>query len=247
MEWSDEGIVLAARRHGEGSTIVEIMTRGHGRHAGLVRGGTGRRMRGTLEPGNEVAVRWNARLPEHLGNFTVELLRPRTAEMIADPLRLAGLSSVCALAQVTLPEREAHGAVYEGLLVLLDAIPATDFWPAIMVRWELGLLEDLGFGLDLARCAATGTTDDLIYVSPRTGRAVSRDAGLPYHDRLLGLPAFLLGSQAGPAGLENIERGLDLTGFFLARHVLEPHGKKMPPARHRLRDRLQKRARSTGT
>ena len=240
MEWSDQGIILSARPHGESSVIVETLTRGHGRHAGLVRGGASRRMRGTLEPGNEVAVRWSARLAEHLGNFTIELTRPRAAEMISDPLCLAGLSAVCALAQMTLPEREPHASVFDGLLVLLDAMGATEFWPALLVRWELGLLDELGFGLDLSKCAATGGLDDLVYVSPRTGRAVSREAGATYHDRLLPLPAFLLGTQAGPAAAVNIEQGLDLTGFFLSRHVLEPHGRKMPPARYRFRDRLKK-------
>ena len=174
MEWSDHGIILSARPHGESSVIVEALTRAHGRHAGLVRGGASRRMRGTLEPGNEVAVHWSARLAEHLGNFTIELTRPRAAEMISNPLSLAGLSAVCAMAQMTLPEREPHASIFEGLLVLLDAMGATEFWPALLARWELGLLDELGFGLDLSRCAATGALDDLVYVSPRTGRAVSR-------------------------------------------------------------------------
>lgn len=238
MEWVDDAIVLAARRHGEQGVIVEALTRSHGRHAGLVRFGVSRRLRGVLEPGNEINLRWRSRLSEHLGNYTVEPVRARAAAVIHDPVRLAGLTSACAVALQALPEREPHGPVYDGMLALLDAIETVDLWPAALARWELGVLEELGFGLDLSKCAATGRIEDLIYVSPRTGRAVSREPGLPYQDRLLPLPAFLLGAQmqARPADLL---AALDLTGFFLARHVLEPHGWPMPPARSRLRERLK--------
>ncbi len=238
MEWTDDAIILSARRHGERGVIVDALTRGHGRHAGLVRYGTSRQLRGVLEPGNEISVRWRARLSEHLGNYSVEPVRARAAAVMRDPLRLAGLTSACAVAQQVLPEREPHGAIYDGMRAMLDAIERIEMWPAALVRWELGVLEELGFGLDLSKCAATGAIDDLIYVSPRTGRAVGRLPGLPYHERLMPLPAFLLGAQM-QALPSDIVAGLELTGFFLARHVLEPHGKPMPAARGRLRERLK--------
>jgi len=238
MEWVDDAIILATRRHGERGVVVDALTSKHGRHAGLVRYGASRQMRGILEPGNEVSVRWRARLPEQLGQYMVEPVRARAAAVMRDPLRLAGLSSACAIAQQVLPEREPHGPVYEGMRAMLDAIEKIEMWPAALVRWELGLLEELGFGLDLSRCAATGAIEDLIYVSPRTGRAVGRMPGLPYQERLMPLPAFLLGAQM-QAQLGDIIDGLDLTGFFLARHVLEPHGKPMPAARSRLCERLK--------
>lgn len=238
MEWTDDAIILSARKHGESSVIVEALTRHHGRHAGLVRGGAGRRMRGVLEPGNEVNLRWRARLAGHLGNYTVELMRPRASHLIADPLRLAGLSSACALAQLSLPEREPHTPVFDGLLALLDAMQVAELWPAAMVRWELGLLAELGFGLDLSTCAATGVNEDLAFVSPRSGRAVSRAAAQPYLRRMLALPLFLLGPKTG-ASMQEILDGFALTGFFIGRHVMQPHGRKMPPARERFCDRLK--------
>lgn len=238
MEWTDDAIILSARKHGERAVIVDALTRRHGRHAGLVRGGAGRRMRGVLEPGNEVDLRWRARLDGHLGNFSVELQRPRASQMMADPLRLAGLSAVCALTQTCLPEREPHTPVFEGFRALLDAMLTAELWPAVMVRFELGLLAELGFGLDLGVCAATGASEDLVFVSPRSGRAVSGAAGRPYARRLLALPAFLLSPEAG-AGLQEITDGFALTGFFLGRHVMQPHGRKMPPARERFCERLK--------
>ncbi|MGK2870708.1 MAG: DNA repair protein RecO [Alphaproteobacteria bacterium] len=238
MDWDDDAIILSVRRHGERGVIVDALTSRYGRHAGLVRYGASKQMRGVLEPGNEVNIRWRARLSEHLGNYTVELVRARAAAVMRDPLRLAGLTSACAMAQQVLPEREPHGPVFEGMRAMLDAIENIEMWPAALVRWELGMLEELGFGLDLSKCAATGAIDDLIYVSPRTGRAVGRAPGLPYRERLMPLPGFLLGAQllARPA---DILAGLNLTGFFLARHLLEPHRKPMPPARSRLCDRLK--------
>ena len=238
MEWVDDAIILSARPYGERGVIVDALTSRHGRHAGLVRHGASKQMRGVLEPGNEVSVKWRARLQEHLGNYSVEPVRARAAAVMRDPLRLSGLTSACAVAQQVLPEREPHGAVYEGMRALLDAIEMIEMWPAALIRWELGVLEELGFGLDLRKCAVTGATDDLIYVSPRTGRAVSRVTGQPYHERLLTLPAFLLGAQM-QAQSADIMAGLDLTGFFLARHVLEPHAKAMPAARGRLCERLK--------
>ena len=247
MQWSDTGIVLSARKHGESSAIVSLLTRDHGRHPGLVRGGSGRRKRGVLQPGNEIAATWRARLSEHLGSYTVELTKARPAAFLDDPLRLAGLSAACAVAEVALPEREAHPAAFVGLTTLLGALDQ-DVWPAIYVQWELNLLGDLGFGLDLSSCAATGATDNLIYVSPRTGRAVSGEAGVAYHSRLLPLPRFLAPAGRGPTvwSWADIDDGLALAGYFFERHVFAAHEGTVPAARRRLADRIAGKASTSG-
>ncbi|MGE0096498.1 MAG: DNA repair protein RecO [Alphaproteobacteria bacterium] len=238
MEWSDDGIVLSARKHGESAAIAVLLTREHGRYAGLVHGGSSRRMHGMLEPGNRVRVTWRARLDEHLGSFSspFDLVSNVSASLLDDPLRLTALQAICAVAEAALPEREKHKDVFLGLLGLLDALSG-ESWAAGYVRWELALLADLGFGLDLSACAATGSNDNLTYVSPKSGRAVSASAGEPYRDRLLSLPGFLLREQHVP-GVGEVAAGLALTGYFLDRHVLEPHGKTLPLARGRLVDRL---------
>jgi DNA repair protein RecO (recombination protein O) len=191
-----------------------------------------------LQPGNSLHITWRARLNEHLGSFHAEPLRVRAGAVLERRDALIGLNAFAAMAGAVLPEREAHVGVYGAAEVLLDAIAERDFaaWAPLYIRWEAGLLEELGFGLDLSRCAATGSTDDLIYVSPRSGRAVSREAGEPYADRLLKLPAFLLGSQnAGPSASEMLD-GLKLTANFLLERVLQPHGKDLPQARIRLQE-----------
>ena len=193
-------------------------------------------MRGVLEPGNRVHVRWRARLEEHLGSFECDMVANISAGLLDDPLRLSALQALCAVAEAALPERERHAAIYAGMLDLLHALGG-DAWPGRYVRWELALLADLGFGLNLSACAATGSNDDLTYVSPKSGRAVSASAGEPYRDRLLSLPGFLLREQQIP-GVGEVAVGLALTGYFLDRHVLEPHGKALPLARGRLVDRL---------
>lgn len=240
MEWTDEAIVLAARPHGESAAVAILLTRDHGRHAGLVRGGLSGRGRGALQPGNLVLATWRARLAEHLGAFSLELAGSHAAELFDDPLRLAGLAAACAVAERGLPEREPHPRVFAGLAALIDAMrdPSLgDLWVAAYVRWELGLLADLGFGLDLAACAATGTNDDLAYVSPRTGRAVSLSAGEPYRDRLLALPDFLVGRGGGDG--EDLAKGLALTGHFLERHVYHTQGEESPAARGRFVSRFR--------
>ena len=233
MQWSDVAIVLSAVKHGEGAVIVNLLTREHGRHAGLVRGGAGRRARGVLQPGNQVTATWRARLSEHLGTLVCELDKARAAALMDDASRLAGMRSVCALAEACLPERAPHREVFESTVALLDAIAASPGWRVGYVRWELNLLADLGFGLDLSACAATGATEDLTYVSPRTGRAVSSEAARPYRDRLLELPRFLVDA-AATEDAADAEAGLPLTGFFLERSALAPHNAKLPRARARL-------------
>ena len=238
MEWSDDAIVLSLRAHGESSGILEALTRDHGRHLGLVRGGGASKGRAMLQPGNRVKLTWRARLSEHLGVYTVELALARASDMFERRAALCGLNALSAVAAAVLPEREPHQGAYDGADALLDAMVAHEFadWARLFVHWEIGLLNELGFGLDLARCAASGTADDLIYVSPRTGRAVSREAGEPYRDRLLALPAFLLGRQAGEASPADLLAGLQLTAHFLDRWVLTPHDKTVPEARVRLTD-----------
>ncbi|HEY2008113.1 MAG TPA: DNA repair protein RecO [Rhizomicrobium sp.] len=236
MEWSDDAIVLSSRPHGETGAILELLTRDHGRHAGLVRGGASRRVKPTLQPGNSVHIQWRARLEEHLGSFTCELARARAGELMDSRERLAGLNAFTAITNAAMPEREAHAPVFLGGEVLLDAMVAEDalHWMTLYIRWEVGLLEALGFGLDLSECAATGVTSDLAYVSPRSGRAVSRDGAGIYAARLFALPAFLLDTAADEPNQQDIAAGLALTGHFLLERVLIPHGKEMPPARLRL-------------
>jgi DNA repair protein RecO (recombination protein O) len=236
MEWRDEGVVIGVRAHGETSAIAEILTAEHGRCLGIVRGGRGRQMRPILQPGNLIMATWRARLEEHLGTFQIEPLSLKAGFILAHPLRLAGLSSLMALAQL-LPEREPHPKLYHAAHVVMSSFEDDAVWPALFVRWEMGLLDELGFGMDLSKCAATGSVEDLQYVSPRTGRAVSGGAGLLYKDKLLSLPAFLRGESVVAAG--DVLAGLKLTGYFLERHVLEPRAIAMPAARQWLTDGLK--------
>lgn len=236
MEWTDEAIVLGAQRHGDSHAVLSVLSREHGRHSGFVRGT--RRLAGALQPGNSVRVTWRGRLADHLGSYTVEPVSDRAVAVMEDRLTLAALSSACAVASGALPERECHTPVYESFHVLLDSLVSGDVWPALYVRWEVGLLQDLGFGLDLSKCAVTGERDDLTHVSPRTGRAVSAGAAAPYRGRLFELPAFLLGRQAGRLTRHDVLAGLKLSGFFLERRLFAPHDKPLPPARTRLADLL---------
>jgi DNA repair protein RecO (recombination protein O) len=232
MDWSDEGIFLSAKPLGEASAVAEIFTLGYGRHLGLVRGGRSRRMRPLLQPGNLLRVTWRARLAEHLGGFNVELIEAHAARVLDDKLALAAIGSLTGLARL-LPERDPHPALYAATLHILSGFDVPSAWPADLARWELQLLQELGFGLDLGECAATGAETDLAYVSPRSGRAVSREAGEPYGGKLLVLPAFLL-DKAAPASTGDVISGLTLTGYFLERDVLAPHGLALPQARERL-------------
>ncbi len=236
MQWQDEGVVLAARRHGESSAVISVFTPTRGRHAGLVRGGASRRARSVYEPGNRLRVTWRARLAEQLGSFSAELETTVAARLLDDPDRLAGLGSACALLEATLPERDPHPILYNMFSELIDILPENEGWLERYVRFELNLLAELGFGLDLAACAVTGATTDLVYVSPRTGRAVSRAGAGVWADRLLPLPGFLLGE--APADPAQIRAGLRLTGAFLRRHLFDASERPMPSARERLVRRL---------
>lgn len=231
MEWVDEGIVLGVRRHGEANAILEVMTRDHGRHLGLVRGGAGARMRPVLQPGNVVGLTWRARLDEHLGHYVVEGLRLRGADFMTSAHAAFGVTHVAALCRL-LPERDPHEIVLDMLTAILDHLDHRALAAALVARFELLLLAELGFGLDLEECAATGERAELIYVSPKSGRAVSRAAGEPWRDRMLRLPAFLRDDHEGdePA-VDEIADAFALTGFFLERHVLVPRGQVMHDAR----------------
>jgi len=231
MQWTDEGLVLGTRPHGESSVVLEVLTRDHGRHLGLVRGGRSRRMQPILQIGNSVQLNWRARLDEHLGMFSVEPLRMRAAALMESALAVHGVQLFAALVRL-LPERDPHQRFFIAGEVILQSFADPALCGELMVRLELETLNDLGFGLDLTRCAATGGTADLVYVSPKSGRAVSEIAGRPYHGKLLALPAFLAERvRAGGPNPEALRLAYDLTGFFLLKNVYEPRGIKMPDVR----------------
>ena len=241
MSFIDQGIILDRRPHGETHAIVDIFTENYGRRAGLVYGGQGRRMGALLQPGNEVKADWKGRTDDSLGHFSLEMVRARAAEMMQERLSLAGLTAACVLAHACLPEREAHKPSYAAMIVLLDNLDHVELWPALMARWELGLLAELGFGLTLDRCASTGATEDLIYVSPRSASAVSREAGEPYKDRMLPLPAFLRDGSA-EASLSDALMALETTGFFIETRILHLADRELPEARMRVLELLKQQA-----
>jgi len=239
MEWRDQGIVLARRHHGESASIVSLLTRDHRRHLGLVRGGPGPRAAGLYQQGNLVGAVWRGRLAEHLGSYACEPMQSFAARVMDDPLRLAALMSACAIVEAALPEREPHRSLHDATIELLNSLEGEN-WAANYVRWECRCLADLGFGLDLSRCAVTGEDNDLVYISPRSGRAVSREAGRPYADRLFPLPEFLRGAGEGTATMASILAGLEVTGHFLERNVLAAGDRAMPRPRTQLVDRLRR-------
>ena len=233
ITWQDEAALLAVRPFGEISVIIEVFSADHGRHAGVVRGGTSRKIAPHLQPGAQLAVTWKARLDEHLGSFTIEPIRSRAAAAMGDRLALAGLNAVCALLALALPEREPHPRLYDWTVKLLDLLGQGDLWPLAYLRWEQALLDEMGFGLDLTACAATGRTEDLIFVSPKSGRAVSRGGAGDWAERMLPLPPVLAGQ--GEASHGEIVRALGTTGYFIEHRLLASLGdKQMPAARARL-------------
>jgi DNA repair protein RecO (recombination protein O) len=232
MEWHDEGVLIGVKPYGESSVIAEVMTRLHGRHMGIVRSGRSKNMRSLLQAGNQMACHWRARLEDHLGQYTLEATKMRAATIMQSAFALHGLNLACCLLRL-LPERDPHAAIYEHVTSILDHIDLPEVAPALLVRLEVAVLSDLGFGLDLARCAVSGTTDDLVYVSPKSGRAVSRSAGQPWHDKLLALPAFMRGD-ASSISAADITAAFVLTGHFLQRDVFAPRGLSMPDARRAL-------------
>ena len=236
MDWRDQGIILSTRKHGETSVILEVFTPMQGRHAGVVRGGISRKMTPILQPGGQVDLHWRARLEEHIGSFSVEPLRSR-ADALSDRLALAGLNAVTALLSFALPEREPHEALYARTEPLLDLLGQNDLWPLAYLRWEMALLEDLGYGLDLESCAVTGTTENLIYISPKSGRAVSKQGAGDWADRLLPLVPCLKGQ--GDSGDQAILEALHVTGYFLEHKLAASLGNRpLPEARARFVDRF---------
>ncbi|MGV3579745.1 DNA repair protein RecO [Brevundimonas sp.] len=242
MEFHEEAFVLSARAHGDTGVVADLLTETHGRHAAYVAGGASRRMKPFLQPGARVIADYRARTSDHLGSARLEPVGEGPSALFDDSLALTGLAAAAAVAQGALPEREPHPGAFLAFEALMTVFPIPSVWPAVYVRFEAGLLDDLGFGLDLSSCAATGTMDDLVWVSPRTGRAVSREAGAPYADKLLKLPPFMLGAQAGLSD-GDVGAGLDLTGHFLEQFVFHPQNKPIPPARVWLMDKLREAGR----
>lgn len=238
MEWREEGVLLTARRHGENAAIIEVFTPKHGRHAGIVRGGASRKMTPVLQPGSQIDVTWRARLEDHLGSFTVEPVKSR-AHLMSDRKALAGLNAMSALLIFALPERETHKALYDQTLTVLEMMEDGPYWPLAYLRWELSLLDETGFGLDLATCAVTDSKDDLVYVSPKSGRAVSKGAAGEWAKRMLPLSPALVGASDGNAS--DLIDGFRTTGHFLTHGLAASMGTRpLPNARHRLIDLLSR-------
>ncbi len=240
MEWRDHGILLSVRRHGESAAIIDVFTENHGRHAGVVRGGAGRRMAPILQPGAQLDLAWRARLEDHIGSYHAEPLRSRAAAALSGRVALAGLNAVTARLAFCLPEREPHPELYSRSEQLLDLLENEALWPLAYLRWEMALLEEMGFGLDLSACAVTGKQTDLAFVSPKTGRAVSREGAGDWASRLLPLPPVMRGQ--GAAEDSEIVEALRTTGYFLQAHLAPAMGDKpLPEARGRLADLLNRR------
>lgn len=240
MEWRDTGILLAARRHGEAALILDVFTPGHGLHSGVVPGGASRKRAPLLQPGAQLDLVWRARLQDHIGTFAAEPVRSRAAQALADPLALSGLNAVCALLRATLPDRAPYPALYARTEALFDLLDQPGLWPLAYMRWERALLTELGFGLDLSACAVTGARDGLAYVSPRSGRAVTRAGAGDWADRLLPLPPVLLDQE--PSADADILVALTTLGHFLDHHLAPSMGQPIPAARQAFLDRLARRA-----
>ena len=236
MDFVSEAIVLQARKHGESSAILETFTREQGRHNALVRGGVGRRMRPVLQPGNVIEVEWRGRLEEHLGYYTVEIVDALAGTFMENRLSLSALNSLASLLREMLPEKQPLPQLYDVTKIVLERLDNPDIWPALYVRWETMLLEGLGYGLDLSRCAATESTENLTHVSPRSGRAVCAEAAEPYLDKLFRLPPFLRGEPV--ATPQDVADGLALTGHFLETRVQWERNRTLPEARRVMIERL---------
>jgi len=238
-QWTDQGLVLSLRPHGEGGGVVSLLTAQHGRHAGYVHGAHSAKMRGVLQPGNLVDIDWRARSSDNLGTCRIEQQRYLAGGVLGDGLRLGALLSACALCDAALPEREGHPGLFHGLLALFEALDGP-VWSAAYIYWELALLRELGFGIDLSRCAGGGPADDLAYVSPKSGCAVGAAAGAPYADKLLPLPSFLSPQGGGADDPAEIFKGLTMTGYFLENWVFAQHSKGVPEERLRFGQRFAK-------
>jgi DNA repair protein RecO (recombination protein O) len=238
MEWDAPAIILDVRPYGEGDALATVMTQAHGLHRGLARGGASRGKAGTWQPGNMVQVQWTARLSDQLGSFTGEMIHAGAAYAMQEAMSLAMLTAVCAVAEGALPEREPLPRIFDGLLHLIPRLPLGDSMLTEVIQWELIVLSDLGYGLDLSACAVTGRTGGLTYVSPKTGRAVSDEGAGQWAARLLPLPGFL--TDTAPADPTAWRDGLRLTGHFLARDAFGHQHRPLPQARRMLYDRLER-------
>jgi len=238
MEWQDEAIVLSASRHGEADALLEVMTKSHGRARGFIKGGLARRNKANLQAGNFLSVKWRSRLETNLGRFTVELIHSPLGTMMGDGARLSALAAATAIVSSTMTERESHQSVYAGLQAIVALLEheggSVAVWAAALARLELGILTELGYGLDLSKCASTGSDEDLVYVSPKSGRAVSAAAGMPYKEKLLKLPPFLLPEGPNISSVADAVVAMKLTGYFLDRNVWVVRGRGQPAARERL-------------
>lgn len=239
--WQDQGIVLSVRPHGENGAVVALLTEQNGRHAGYVHGARSSKQQGVCEPGNLVEVVWTSRVSDQLGTYALTTLKPYAARVMDDPLKLSALQSACALCDQTLPERDVHQGLFQGLGALLEVIQDHDdpgIWGAAYVMWEIALLRELGFALDLSRCAGGGDPGQLAYISPKTGCAVSYQAGEPYKDKLLRLPGFLK-PNGGAGDTGDVVTGLALTAYFLEHRVFIHSTQGLPGARNDLLNRLK--------
>lgn len=241
--WDDHAIILSAYQHGESGAVVSCLTSGHGRQKGYLNGAVSKRNRALIEPGSHVEVSWQARTTDQLGRFTIEPAGGLGASSLLDePLKLAALQSACALCEQALPDRDGHAGLYHGFLALLDALQE-DHWGVSYVVWEMALLKELGFGLDLSRCAGGGEANDIAYMSPKSGCAVSLEKGEPYKHKLLHLPEFLKRSSQSHNLLgsdEDVYTGIKMTGFFFENWVFAQHSQGIPPARLRFAARFAK-------
>lgn len=237
-QWRDQGFVLAVRAHGEGGAVVSVLTEHHGRHAGYVHGAQSSSKRGMLQPGTLLSIDWKSRVADQLGTITMEQERGLPHGILDDPLRLSALLSACALCDAALPEREGHEGLFHGFKTLIEMMDQ-EIWGAAYVFWEIALLKELGFGLDLTRCAGGGDAKTLAYVSPKSGRAVSYAAAEPYKDKLLELPSFLK-PNGGPLDSEEIAKGIKMTGHFMEHWVFAHHTKGVPDPRLRFETRYAK-------
>ena len=241
MHWTDDGIFLGGRKFGESSSIISVFTRERGRHLGLVKGGTGRKLRPVLQIGNVLQCRWSARLQGNLGNFQLEIGKPLAAAFMEQPLKLSGVTAVCGLVDVLLPERDPCGALFDHTIALLDSFLLDHDYLMRYVLWELDLLSEIGFGLNLETCVVSGAKEDLVWVSPKSGSAVSRNSGFPYASKLLPLPSFVVNGERGSVTKSEILDGLRLTGHFLGR-AAATHGIKLVGARGLFLEQLARKS-----
>jgi len=236
MHWNDPAIVLGSKKYGESAAVVCLLTQSHGLYKGLVRSMNGKAARGIFQTGNFIDAKWSGRLPEHLGNFSAELTKPNAALLLSDSVKLTALGAICSLLEMTLPERDQCPDIYDRLYNFIEIMCQSDSWQYEYVILELELLTHLGFGLDLSECAATGATEDLVYLSPKSGRAVSRKAGEPYKSKLFLLPEYFITGEINEKTEGNALNGLDICAYFLEKYVLKPHNAALPLTRLRLRE-----------